>query len=105
MIGQRIATKEGVPCLQDCKDRDIVVQQGARREHGRQVEEQVRVLLELVRQRALEGVLEGGRRRGGDAVPALWRSPVIVVDCTLATTTFSRCARQRQQVVQQGDVI
>lgn len=80
-----------LPYLQDCKDRDIVVQQGAGREHGRQVEQQVRVLLKLVRERALEGVLKGRRRRGGNAVPALRRSPMIVVDCAAGSRDGQRC--------------
>ena len=87
--------KDRVPCLQDCKDGDVVVQQGAGREHGRQVEEQVRVLLELVRQRALEGILKGGRRCRGNAVPALWRSPVVVVDCTLTLMKLRKCRSEQ----------
>ena len=54
------------------------------------------MLLELVRHRALEGVLKGGRRCGGDTVPALGRSPVIVVDCTFAIMMFGICARQKR---------
>ena len=72
----------GVSCLQDRKDGNLVVQQCPRRQHGGEVEQQVRVALKLLRQRLLEHVLKGVRRRGGNAIPPLGRAPVVVVDCT-----------------------
>ena len=87
------------PCLQDCEDRDVVVQQGARRQHGSEVEQQIRVALKLLRQSGLECVLEGWCRRGGNAVPPLGRTPVVVVDCSdktkLAFRPLSTDGRQR----------
>ena len=76
-----------------------MVQQGARRQHGSEVKQQIRVALKLLRQSGLECILEGWCRRGGNAVPPLGRTPVVVVDCSnktkLAFRPLSTNGKQR----------
>jgi hypothetical protein len=69
--------------LQHAKDGDVVLAQHARRQHGGEVEEQVRLHLKLLRQRLFERRLKRVSRRRWDAVPSLRVPPVVVVDCRM----------------------
>lgn len=80
--------------LKGSKDRDVVLLQHTRRQHGGQVEEQVRVLLKLVRQRILEGRLKVRSGSRGHSIPPLGITPVVIVDCiTRQLSEFGHTAR------------